>query len=115
MKAHFFVGPQGGNFVVKLATRGAVFLVVIADESSRCKQFMADEAYTYSAVYYPRAVAMARLPMGLPAGLGLGVLIPMCQFFKSGEKKPWRHCRTESDNRRLQAADVETFANHAHV
>ena len=32
---------------------------------------MADEAYTYSAVYYPRAVAMARLPMGLPAGLGV--------------------------------------------
>ena len=34
----------------------------------RTKHYMADKVYNFCAVYYPRAVAKVRLPLGLPAG-----------------------------------------------
>ena len=63
------------SLVLMSRSLGKSYLVT-SDESTyrpkniptRCKQFMSSDSYTYSAVFYPRAVALARLPMGLPAG-----------------------------------------------
>ncbi|CAK9054939.1 FO synthase subunit 1, partial [Durusdinium trenchii] len=35
----------------------------------RCKQYMADTNFNFCATYFPREVARARLPLGLPAGV----------------------------------------------
>lgn len=45
----------------------------LSEEHIRTKHNMADSEYTYTLVYYPYAVACARLPMGLPAG-AVGIL-----------------------------------------
>lgn len=42
-------------------------------KASRTKHYMADEKYLYSALYYPRAVAKVRMPLGIPSGLVLKI------------------------------------------
>lgn len=39
---------------------------------------MADEKYTYFALYYPFEVARVRLPLGLPAGPKFGIATELC-------------------------------------
>lgn len=42
-------------------------------ETARTKHYMADEKYLYSALYYPRAVAKVRMPLGIPSGPDLQI------------------------------------------